>query len=237
MYELYYWPGLQGRGEFIRLALEDAGAPYIDVARSHEHGGIEAMQRVLKGEGVTGVPPLAPPFLRYEGGFLSQVANILLYLGPRLHLVDEGEIARHQAHQLQLTVADFVSEIHNTHHPICTAFYYEEQKIEAQRAGEAFCKHRLHKFLGYFERALQGGTFLVGGHHSYADLSLFQLVEGLRYAFPRAMAAAEPSCPHVLALRDRVASRPNVAAYLGSERRLPFNEHGIFRRYPELDGG
>lgn len=235
MYELYYWPGLQGRGEFIRLALEDAGAPYIDVARSPEHGGIKALQRLLAGEGAGALPPLAPPILRSGELLLAQVANILLYLAPRLDLVGADEASRHHAHQLQLTVADLVAEVHDTHHPISTALYYEDQKPEALRRSAAFVAQRLPKFLGYFEKIIAPEGFAIGGRHSYVDLSLFQVVEGLRYAFPQGMARVEPSTPRLIALRDRVAARPRVAAYLASGRRIPFNEHGIFRRYPELD--
>lgn len=235
MYELFYWPGLPGRGEFIRLALEDAGAPYLDVARSKEHGGVAALQKLLQGDGLAGLPPFAPPILRSDGLLIAQVANILLYLGPRLDLVGADEASRHHTHQLQLTVADLVSEVHDTHHPTTTALVYEEQKPEARLRAAAFLTHRLPKFLGYFERVLGGRPFAIGGHHSYVDLSLFQVVEGLRYAFPRAMARREPGIPGLIALRDRVASRPRIAAYLASERRLPFNDHGIFRRYPELD--
>jgi len=235
MYELFYWPGLQGRGEFIRLALEDAGAPYLDVARSPEHGGVKALQRLLVGEGVTGLVPLAPPILRSGDLLLAQVANILHYLAPRLDLVGTDEASRLHAHQLQLTVADLVAEVHDTHHPISTALYYEDQKPEARRRAEAFLAQRLPKFLGYFERTLSAETFATGGRHSYVDLSLFQVIEGLRYAFPRAMARVEPGLPRLRSLRDRVAGRPSIAAYLASERRIPFNEHGIFRRYPELD--
>lgn len=235
-YELFYWPGIQGRGEFIRLALEDAGARYVDVARGPE--GVKAIARVLHGEGFEGAPPFAPPVLRHGPLVIAQVANILHYLAPRIGLAPGGEAAQQQALQLQLTIADLVAEVHDTHHPVSTALYYEDQKPEARRRAASFVAQRLPKFLGYFERALHrngDGTRLLGGAVSYVDLSLFQVVEGLRYAFPRAMALAERKVPAVVALRDRVAERPNIAAYLSSPRRLAFNESGIFRRYPELD--
>ncbi len=235
-YELYYWPGIQGRGEFIRLALEDAGARYVDVARGD--GGVKAIARVLRGEGFEGPAPFAPPVLKHGPLVIAQVANILHYLAPRIGLAPSGEAAQHHALQLQLTIVDLVAEVHDTHHPVSTALYYEDQKPEARRRAASFVSQRVPKFLGYFERALDRngeGAHLLGDALSYVDLSLFQVVEGLRYAFPRAMALAEPTVPKVVALRDRVAERPRIAAYLASPRRLAFNESGIFRRYPELD--
>lgn len=237
-YQLYYWPSIQGRGEFIRLALEDAGAPYADVARlsEAEGGGVRAIMAMLRGNG-PGLTPLAPPILRSGDLVIAQVANILLYLGPRLGLVPGDEASRVAANQLQLTIADLVAEVHDTHHPIANGLYYEDQKPEAVRRTEGFLRDRLPKFLGYFERVVEkGGTgHLVGGAVSYVDLSMFQIMEGLTYAFPNAMARVSPTVPRLNALRDEVAARPNVAAYLASPRRLPFNENGIFRRYPELD--
>jgi glutathione S-transferase len=235
-YELYYWSGIQGRGEFVRLALEEAGADYVDVARQDE----SAMLRLLNGEEIPR-PPFAPPFLRAGRLVIGQTANILLYLGPRLGLVPVDEAGRLWAHQLQLTIADFVDEAHDTHHPIASSLYYDEQKPEAQRRAADFRQRRIPKYLGYFERVLarnpEGDEHLVGDRLSYPDLSLFQIVAGLRYAFPATMAQQEKSYPRVVALYDRVAARPRIAAYLASPRRLPFNEHGIFRRYPELDAG
>jgi glutathione S-transferase len=236
-YELYYWPSIQGRGEFVRLALEEAGADYVDVARETGRGrGVPALTRFL--EGKEGGPlPYAPPFLRSGRMVIGQTANILLYLGPRHALAPKAEAGRLWAHQLQLTVTDFVKEIHDTHHPIASGLYYEQQKREARRYTAEFLKARLPKYLGYFERVLAANRagWLVGGRPTYPDLSLFQLVAGLRYAFPRAMARIEKKHPRIVAVHDRVAERPRIAAYLASSRRIPFNEHGIFRRYPELD--
>ncbi len=235
-YELYYWPQIQGRGEFVRLALEAARAPYVDVARrpESEGGGVAAMTAFLKGER-GGLAPFAPPFLKDGELVVAQTAAVLLYLGPRLGLAPEGEAGRLAVHQLQLGVADLVNEAHDTHHPVAIGDYYENQKPEARRRAAAFVAERMPKHLGYFERALGGRPWLVGAERSYADLSLFQIVEGLRYAFPRAMARLEPSLPCLVALHDRVATLPDVAAYLASPRRIAFNEQGIFRRYPELD--
>lgn len=238
-YELYYWPTIQGRGEFVRLALEEAAAPYVDVAReSGDKKGMRAMLTLLDGSEVAR-PPFAPPFLKAGRLLIGQTANILMYLGPRHRLAPANEAGRLWAHQLQLTIADFVGEIHDTHHPIGSSLYYEDQKAEAARRAEDFRKNRAPKFLGYFETVLANngaGKHLVGGTLSYPDLSLFQVVAGLRYAFPRMMRRLERKLPHVAALHDRVAARPRIAKYLASDRRLPFSEEGIFRHYPELDG-
>jgi glutathione S-transferase len=233
-YELYYWPEIKGRGEFVRLALEDAGADYVDVARRPR--GMAAMSRFLESRSVKR-PPFAPPFLKAGKLLIGQTANILFFLGPDLHLVPKDEAARLWAHQLQLTIADWVAEVHDTHHPIASSLYYEEQKREAKRRAEVFRVERQRKFLNYFEQVLErnGGRVLVGHAVSYVDLSLFQMIEGLRYALPHAMARQERKHPRLIALHDRMASRPRLAAYLGSERRLPFNQEGIFRHYAELD--
>jgi glutathione S-transferase len=244
-YELFYWPGLQGRGELVRLALEEAGADYVDVARlaPSEGGGVKALLALLDPEASSAaLLPFAPPVLRVGGLVIAQTANILLFLGPRLGLSPADEPGRLAVHQLQLSVADLFDEAHDTHHPVGTNLYYEDQKVEALRRTQGFLAARLPKFLVYFERVLEreagrggGGEHLVGGALSYADLSLFQAVEGLRHAFPTAMSRREASYPRVIAVHDLVASRPRIAAYLASPRRLPFNESGIFRRYPELD--
>jgi len=237
-YELHYWPMIQGRGEFVRLALEEAGADYVDVARQdNDAGGIEPMLDRLA-DPHDPRPPFAPPFLRDGAVVIGQTAAILLYLGPRLGLVGDREADRIWTHQLQLTIADAVDEAHDTHHPLGVSLYYADQKPEALRRAQGFCAARIPKFLGYFERVLEGngGKHLVGATLSYADLSLFQLVAGLRYAFPKATAAVLRDTPRVARLHEAVAQRPRIAAYLGSERRIPFNEDGIFRRYPELDG-
>jgi glutathione S-transferase len=235
-YELYYWAGIQGRGEFVRLALEEAAADYVDVAR--QPGGENAMARLMGGDGGA-QPPFAPPFLKAGRLVIGQTANILLYLGDRHRLAPVAAAGRLWTHQLQLTIADFVDEIHDTHHPIASSLYYQDQRPAAQARAADFVKSRLPKYFGYFQRVLMrnrsGDRHLVGARLSYADLSLFQIVAGLRYAFPRAMARFEPEHPLIAALHDRVARRPRIAAYLASERRIAFNQHGIFRHYPELD--
>jgi glutathione S-transferase len=229
-YELFYWPTIQGRGEFVRLALEEAGAQYVDVAR--EPGGMQRMLALLKGGDH---PPYAPPFLKAGELMIGQSANILLYLGQHHELAPRGEGGRLWTNQLQLTIADLVTEAHDTHHPVASALHYEDQKPEAKRRAADFTASRIPRFLGYFARVLGEREFLAGDRLTYADLSLFQVIEGLRYAFPKAAARAANAFPNLAALRDRVARRPNIAAYLASPRRLPFNQEGIFRRYPELD--
>lgn len=235
--ELYYWDGLQGRGEFVRLALEYARANYIDVTREPGRGTDEMMQLL---EGSTDAHlPFAPPFLRDGSHLVSHVANILLYLGPRLGIAPEGDALRWFANGLQLTITDFVAEVHDTHHPIATSKYYEDQRQEAKARAQEFVKNRLPKFLGYFERVLkqnpEPGGHLVGSDITYVDLSMFQVIEGLRYAFPRAMSHYETRYPGLIQLHGDVKERPSIKAYLASPRRLAFNEAGIFRRYAELD--
>jgi glutathione S-transferase len=230
-YELYYWPGIQGRGEYVRLALEEAGADYADVARER---GISAMSTVMEA-GAT--PPFAPPFLKAGKLVIGHTANILLYLGTRHGLAPKAEGPRLWLHQLQLTVTDFVLEVHDTHHPLGPSLYYEDQRAPAKKRTEEFWQERVPKYLGYFEGLSEsnGGTWLTGRRLTYVDLSMFQIVEGLRYAFPKRMKAFERKIPGLVGLRDRVAARPNIKAYLESERRIPFNEDGIFRYYRELD--
>ena len=239
-FQLHYWPNIQGRGEFVRLALEAAGAAYDDVARgdASDGQGLPALFHHLQDESVAR-PPFACPVLVDDKQVIGQTAAILMYLGPRLKLVGASEADRLWTHQIQLTIADVVNEAHNTHHPVGTSLYFEDQKPEAMRAAKEFRTLRIPKYLGWLEAVLarnaKGTKHLVGGRLSYADLSLFQLVEGLQYAFPKAAKHALKETPLVLALHDRIALLPRVAAYLRSERRIPFNEEGIFRRYPALD--
>jgi len=236
-YELYYWPEIQGRGEFVRLALEQAGADYVDVARG-EDDDPPGLMHFLQDKSVA-EPPFAPPYLKAGDLLIGQTANILLFLGDRHGLAPADEAGRLWTHQLQLTVADLVVEVHDTHHPIGSGLYYEDQKPEAKRRTEDFLAHRVPKYLGYFERVLArnpaGDAHLVGDGVTTADLSMFQIIAGLRYAFPKAMAKIEPKHPRLVALYDLVASLPRIETYLASPRRIPFNQMGIFRHYPELD--
>ena len=234
-YQLFYWPEIQGRGEFVRLALEDAGVAYDDVARSK--AGMDRMLAMMEAKRDKH-PPFAPPFLQAGKLVIAQTANILFYLGPKLKLAPRAEAGRLWLNQLQLTVTDFVKEIHYTHHPLGGEFYYEDAKPEAKRYSENFLAGRAPKYLGYFETVLKksGGPYSLGRHATYIDLSLFQLLEGLRYAFPKAMKRIERDVPRVVAVRDKVVERDRIKKYLKSPRRIPFNESGIFRHYPELDG-
>jgi glutathione S-transferase len=220
-YELYYWPSIQGRGEFVRLALEDAGADYVDVAR--KPGGVETMLKFMSRN-----PVFAPPFLKHGKLLVAHTAAILHYLGPRLKLAPKSESARLRLHQQQLTIADWLAEVHDTHHPIGNGLYYEEQRAESLRRAREFRKNRLAKFMNHFE-ALAGEPF------SYVHLSLFQMIEGLRYAFPLTMKKMESKVPRLVALHGDTAKRKRLKIYLASPRRIAFNQQGIFRHYPELD--
>jgi glutathione S-transferase len=229
-YELFYWPGIQGRGEFVRLALEEAGEAYADVARGP--GGVDALMAAMK-EGAT--PSFAPPFLSSEGLTIGQTAAILMYLGERHGLAPQETNGRLWTHQLQLTIADLVNEAHDTHHPVGNGLYYEDQQEEARRRAAEFTASRIPKFLNYFGRVLGEQDYLLGAEITYADLSLFQVLEGLSYAFPQATRRVLAQHPNLEGLRRRVAERPRIKAYLASKRRIAFNEEGIFRHYPELD--
>jgi glutathione S-transferase len=237
-YDLYYWDGLPGRGEFVRLAFEEAGVDYVDVAQQEDGPGTAAMMALLASKTEPHIP-FAPPFLKDGTLIIPHVANILLYLGPKLGLLPEDEGLRFVAHGLQLTITDMVAEAHDTHHPLSTDLYYEDQKDAAKVRASAFIHQRMPKFLGYFERVLRqnsdGGGHIVGNRLTSVDLSLFQLAEGLDYAFPRAMARFGERYPALAALCEAVRSRPNIARYLASDRRIPFNETCVFRHYPELD--
>lgn len=235
-YELFYWPGLPGRGEFVRLALEQSGAEWVDVVREHK-AGMKTLTSWLEGDSAT--PPFAPPFLKDGDLVIGQTAAILLHLGDRLRLAPRDKAKRLWAHQIQLTIADLVSEAHNVHHPVATGLYYEDQKTEAKKAAKSFREERIPKYLDWFERILsqegRTGDWLLGRTLTYADLSLFHLVEGLRYAFPIATERHEAKTPRVTELHDVVAALPRIESYRASKRHTPFNEDGIFRHYPELD--
>lgn len=239
IYELYYWPTIQGRGEFVRLALEEAAAPYRDMAReSGKAGGVGALMGHMADRKIYN-PPFAPPFLKAGRLTIGQTANILQFLGSRHALAPREEAGRYWVQALQLTVADFVAEVHDTHHPIAAGLYYGQQKAQARRRSADFIRNRIPKFLGYFERVLaqnpRGELYAVGARLTYVDLSLFQVWAGLNYAFPRAMAQAPRRYRRLSSLYARVGARPRVAAYLTSARRIAFNQDGIFRHYPELD--
>jgi glutathione S-transferase len=239
-YELYYWPGIQGRGEFVRVALEEGGADYVDTALipPEQGGGVPALERFLANDKVER-PPFAPPFLRAGRRVIGQTANILLFLGGRLGLAPREHSGKLWTHQLQLTIADFVDEIHDAHHPISGALYYEQQKPAAKQRTKHFLDARLPKFFGYFENVLlrnpARGGWLVGTKLTYADLSMAQVIAGLKYAFPKRGAEALRSHPRLMALHERVFARPRLKRYLASGRRTPFNQHGLFRHYSELD--
>ncbi|KAF9877843.1 putative glutathione s-transferase [Colletotrichum karsti] len=245
-YELIYWPGLPGRGEHIRLALEEAGAEYTDTA--HKEDGIKEVLAQIDDKNIgdeLNPPPLAPPILKHGDLLLSQTPNILQYLGPRIGLApkpEDDEDAIYRINGLALTALDGLSnEAHDTHHPVATGLYYEDQKEESKRKAKDYIENRLPKFFGYFERVLKGkasgdGPWLYGGSLSYADLVLFQCLDGLKFAFPNALKRLEGSGEYksLFELYDAVKERPKIKAYLASERRQKYKD-GIYRHYPELD--
>jgi glutathione S-transferase len=234
-YQLWYWPEIQGRGEFVRLAMEAGGIDYRDMARDQGSDALIADMKARQGRH----GPFAPPYLALDdaGMAIAQVANILLYLGERHQLAPSGMADRLWLHEVQLTVTDFVAEVHQVHHPVGIGSYYEDQKGEAARFAREFREERMPKFLGWFERAAAAnpGDWLIDGRWTYGDTSIFQLIEGLRYMFPRRMRTLEEDIPELIAIRDRVAELPGIRTYLASERRIAFNTQGIFRHYPELD--
>lgn len=203
-YELYYWPTIQGRGEFVRLAFEAAGADYVDVSRQDDGAAMTALMKDAA------TPSFAPPFVRLGGRTIGQVAAILAWLGPQLGLSPDGDSDRAWLNQIQLTLADLVAEAHDTHHPVDLMAYYDDQKPEAARRAEGFRTARIAKFLTWAETVLtrnpHGADGMVGDRLTYADLSLFQVVEGLTYAFPKAAGRVLATTPKVVAVRDRVAA-------------------------------
>lgn len=231
-YDLWYWDGIPGRGEFVRLALEAAGIPYRDRAR--EKDGDRAIVNDMKSQ--PDYPSFAPPYLVAGEMVIGQTANILLFLGEKHGLAPKAMQGRLWVNQLQLTVADMVTEVHDVHHPIAASLYYEDQMDEAKRRARNFRDERIPKFMKYFERALdRHGEWLAGGKTwTYADLSLFQLVDGLLYSFPKRMATLARRYPKTMGLHERVATLKELQAYFSSDRRLPYGD-GIFRHYPELD--
>lgn len=223
-YELFYWDGIPGRGEFVRLAFEARGVGFAD---RHDMFALGDVPR----------PAYAPPVLRHEGLVIGQTSAILRYLGPLLALSGQTEADRVWVDQVQLTIQDIVVEAHNTHHSVSSDFYYADQREEAMRAAQAFRTTRLPKYFDWLATCLErsGGPYFLGGVLSYADLSLFQLVAGLTHAFPKAMSPLLAAHPAISRAADHVASEPSIAAYLLSPRRRPFNQDGLFRAYPELD--
>ena len=237
---LYYWPDIQGRGEFVRLALEQANVAYVDVARSSpKRSDVDPIIDILE-NGFAKKPNFAPPIIKDGNLVISQTAAILQHLGPKLNLVGKTYEERLFAQQLQLTLCDFLTEIHDTHHPIGSELYYEEQIQEAKRKTRHFLSFRLPKYLNYFELTLSNNPYhsgwLIGESLSYPDLSIFQIFEGLHYSFPQTIdPLLKSTYPWCAQLRSKVSQQNNISAYLKSNRRIDFNEMGIFRSYPELD--
>ncbi|OCH89353.1 glutathione S-transferase C-terminal-like protein [Obba rivulosa] len=277
-YTLYYWPGIPGRGEYIRLAFEFAGVPYKDANDPKQ------FMQLFQPEHAGHPPHFAPPILALPSGkLLSQTPAILNLLAPRLGLAgargsllappaqrlggawaefgeerervlkedetEDAEQERATVNQLVLTALDLCSEAHDVHHPIAKSKYYEEQKEPALACAASFRADRIPKFLKHFNAVLTsnpatktadagaGQTFLVGARTTTADLVLFQVLDGLLYAFPRRMAKLRKDDAYdaVFALHESVRDGPALKGYLESERRRPFGM-GLFRHYEELDG-
>ncbi|CAK7218309.1 hypothetical protein SBRCBS47491_003466 [Sporothrix bragantina] len=250
-YKLIYWPGLPGRGEHVRLAFEEAGVVYEDTAM-HEDAVQTVLAQISTDNLATGsapnVPPLAPPILEHGDLTISQTSNILMYLAPQLNLAantsSDDPNAIYRLNALVLTALDGLSnEVHDSHHPICTSLYFKDQRTEAIRSSKQYVKERLPKFLGYFERVLKAqaerdaeNKWLYGTEFTYADLVLFQCLDGTSHQFPRAVKQLREGGEYerLFALYEAVKQRPNIAAYLASERRQAYGE-GIYRYYKELD--
>ncbi|MXO84844.1 glutathione S-transferase [Altererythrobacter aurantiacus] len=234
-YDLWYWPSIQGRGEFVRLFMAAAGIEWRDCAREKD---AEALLDDMDERKEKGFAPYAPPYL-VDGDFaIAQVAHIVTWLSEKHDIGAADEADKLHLIQLQLDITDIVEEVHSVHHPVASSLYYDDQKDAAEQAAEKFREERIPKYFDHFEQALgvkDGGPFSLGSTWSHFDTSLFQLVEGLEYAFPRRMAAIKDDYPMIFACRDAVALIDGLAAYVASEDRIPFNEDGIFRHYPELD--
>ncbi|KJZ73419.1 hypothetical protein HIM_07213 [Hirsutella minnesotensis 3608] len=245
-YELIYWPGLPGRGEFIRLLFEEAGVSYTDTAKNGDEQAVATVVDYMgpDNKGDANNPPIfASPVLKHGSLVLNQTPNILLYLAPKLGLAPApGDDALFHLNQLVLTILDgLVNEVHETHHPIAVSRYYNEQKPEAKKRSKAFTDERLPKYLGYLQRVLEAktsgsGPWLYGDSLTFADLVLFQSIDGTNYAFPKTMANLKGSGKYdgVFKLYDAVKDRPKIKDYLASDRRAQYGE-GIWRHYPELE--
>ncbi|KEY69018.1 hypothetical protein S7711_03320 [Stachybotrys chartarum IBT 7711] len=243
-YELIYWPSAPGRGEPVRLLFEEAGVPYADTAKDAGRA-VETIQGLMAAEhlGDDSNPPVfAPPLLRHGDLLINQLPNILLYLAPKLGLAPAAGPAVYHLNAIVLTLLDgFVNELHETHHPIATSQYYDDQKPEAKKRSKSYREERLPRFLGYAQRLLDAktsgdGPWLYGGSLTYADLVLFQGIHGTKYAFPKTVEKLQKSGKYdgVFALFDAVQERPNIKAYMASDRRVDYSQ-GIWRYYPELE--
>lgn len=250
-FELLYHPSVPGRGEFIRLALEAASIPYNDVANNDKKGySIVQAACSPKSTGDTdGNPPaFAPPALRVPGAgkdgktlLIYQTPNILIYLGPHLGLAPEDEVERLWVNQNMLTALDLNNETHDTHHPIAVMQYYEDQKEEALKKSKNFRENRIPKYFSFFERVLKGneetgkGKYLVSDMLTYADTTLWQVMDGLHFAFPKELEARSNDYPLLFGtFYPSIKEEKHLKEYLASDRRLPYSM-GVFRHYPELD--
>ncbi|KAF1816408.1 glutathione S-transferase protein-like protein [Eremomyces bilateralis CBS 781.70] len=251
IYHLIYWPDIPGRGEFVRLAFEAAGTAYLDVSNASSAGVKPVLSLISDkhvGDDVGNPPIFAPPALKIVDGkgegkdlLIHQTPNILAYLGERLGLIGEEEGDKYHVSQVALTALDLCDECHDTHHPVSVVKYYAEQKEEALKKAEDFRASRIPKFFGYFERVLKSneseakGKYLVGSKLTYADTTVWQVVNGVSYAFPKEVEARKKDYPLLFeTFYPGIQEEKGIKQYLASDRRLSYSD-GIFRHYPELD--
>ncbi|MCJ1328883.1 hypothetical protein MMC10_005560 [Thelotrema lepadinum] len=251
-FELLYWPTMPGRGEFIRLPLEATGVAYNDVC-NEQKSGMGQLSKLIDSSSTSdsdGNPvAFAPPVLRVTGAgkdgtslVIHQTPAILAYLAPQIGMVPEDDAgAAAYVAQIALTALDLNNETHDTHHPVGVSLYYEDQKDEALKKAKDFRENRIPKFFSYFERVLKGnekdgkGQYLVGDKLTYADTTVWQVLDGLYFAFPKEIAAREKEYPLLIgSFYPKFKQEKGIKDYLASDRRLPYSM-GIFRHYPELD--
>lgn len=233
-YQLWYWPDIPGRGEFIRLPMEAAGIAYSEPARTAADG-LAAVAAYL--ETLDQQPAFAVPLLDTGSEQIAQTPNILAFLGEEHGIGPAGAAQRRYLNQLQIDMADFAEEMHSTHHPVSAYLYYEDQKAEAARVAEAFRTDRVGKYLAHFERAARtsDGDWLVGDEWSCGDTSMAQLLDGLCYAFPRRMAILAPEFRKLQTIRRKISALAGIVSYRQSSRWQAFNQEGLLRHYPEHD--
>ncbi|KAL1639271.1 hypothetical protein SLS58_008113 [Diplodia intermedia] len=251
-YELLYHPGIPGRGEYIRLVLEAAGTPYSEPAREKGKAGYDAVLATCSpsstGDADGNPPVFAPPALRVPGAgrdgkalVIAQTPNIIQYLAPKVGLAPADEADALHASQIMLTALDLSNETHDSHHPIAVSLYYEDQKDAAKQRAKDFRENRIPKFFSYFERSLKGneesggGKYLVGDKLTHADTTVWQVIDGLLFAFPKELEARKEEFPLIFGkFYPGIKEEKGLKEYLASDRRLKYSQ-GLYRHYPELD--
>ncbi|MXO64197.1 glutathione S-transferase [Altericroceibacterium endophyticum] len=235
VYDFWYWPTLPGRGDFIRYPLEAAQIPYTDCARDAEDGFAAVAEHL---EAKQGCHAFAVPLLETGSESIAQTANILLFLNQEHGLGPSDAAGMRYLNQLQCDIADITEEVHAVHHPISTAFYYEDQRDAAIQSAEKFREQRIPKYLAHFERianAHDGDWLLEGDSWSTGDTSIAYLLDGLHFMFPLRMAALQSDYPTIHQIQQKTFALEYLDAYRASDRCAAFGTEGIFRNYPELD--